>query len=194
MDSPQKADAGGRPRALRWPALCWIAVLLMIGIVQIVRAQWVDTGVFFAAAGLVAVSPWAPPRPSRRVPLRAMVAGAATAGLVVCVAPRHSAGAVAAVTAVGVVALALAWAGSSAGPRPWPPALRRLGWAWAGLVIAGCLWELAQFILSEIFPGSPAYALSNLLDPLLDGDPGRIAFATVWVASGAFLLLRGGRR
>lgn len=39
----------------------------------------------------------------------------------------------------------------------------------------------------------PAYALSNLLDPLMAGVAGQMLFVTVWMALGAFLMLRGRR-
>ena len=194
-DADARAGAAGRPsRALPWPVLCWVAVLVLIGIVQVVRAQWLDTVVFFGAALLVVTARWTPPLTARPVPLRVMVVGAALAGLVVCVLPRHGGGMVSAVTAIGIAALALAWPGASEGPRPWTPGLRRLAWVWSGILVAGCLWELAQFILSRIHPDAPSYALSDLLDPLLDGVPGRILFTAAWLAGGLFLLRRGPRR
>ncbi|MDQ4215631.1 hypothetical protein [Microbacterium capsulatum] len=186
--------AAERSPVLPWPVACWTAVLLLIGIVQIVRAQWFDTAVFFGAAALVVAIRWLPPRAARRVPLRAVAAGAVAAGVVVSLLPRHSGGMDSAVVAIGVAAVALAWPGTSAGPRPWTAGLRRLGAVWAALVIAGCVWELVQFIVSVIHPADPSYALSNLLDPLLDGAPGRIGFVAVWLAGGMFLLRGGGRR
>lgn len=185
--------AGRRSRALPWPVLCWVTVLLLIGIVQVVRAQWFDTVVFFGAALLVVAARWTPPVTARRVTLRVIVAVAALAGLVVCVLPRHGGGMVSAVAVIGIAALALAWSGTPAGPRPWAPGLRRLAWVWSGLVVAGCLWELAQFILGEIHPDAPSYALSDLVDPLLDGAPGRLLFTAAWLAGGIFLLRRGPR-
>ncbi|MFD6698094.1 MULTISPECIES: hypothetical protein [unclassified Microbacterium] len=186
--------AGRRSRALPWPVLCWVTVLVLIGAVQIVRAQWFDAIVFFGAALLVVAARWAPPTRTRRAPLRMIVAGAALAGLVVGLLPRHGSGMVAAVTAIGIAAVALAWPGAPAGPPPWTRDLRRLAWLWSGLVVAGCLWELVQFILSRIHPDAPSSALSDLMDPLLDGAPGRILFAAVWLAGGVFLLRAGARR
>jgi len=193
MDAEAGA-AGRRSRALPWPVLCWITVLLLIGIVQIVRAQWFDTVVFFGAALLVVAARWTPAIAARLVPSRVIVAGAVLAGIVACVLPRHGGGMVSAVAAIGIAALGLAWPGIGVGPRPWPPGLRRLAWVWGGLLVAGCLWELAQFILGRIHPDAPSYALSDLLDPLLDGAPGRILFTAAWLAGGVFLLRRGSRR
>jgi hypothetical protein len=60
-------------------------------------------------------------------------------------------------------------------------------------MVLGCLWELAQFILGLTRPGDPAFALSDLLDPLLAAWPGRLVFILLWLAGGCFLLLRGRR-
>lgn len=60
-------------------------------------------------------------------------------------------------------------------------------------MILGCLWELAQFIIGLVHPQDPAYALSDLLDPLLATWPGRLAFIALWLAGGCFLVRRGRR-
>lgn len=193
MDTP--ADAvHSRSAALRWPVACWLAVLLLIGVVQLVRAQWFDAAVFFGAALVAVASRWVPPRQARRAPRSALVLGAAIAAAAAGVLPRHSGALGAVVVAVGVAALAVAWPAPSAGPRRWPSGLRRLAWAWGTLVVAGCLWELVQFIAGRLHPNAPSYALSDLIDPLLDAAPGRIVFAVAWLACGVYLLRRGGAR
>ncbi|GAA4479198.1 hypothetical protein GCM10023171_04350 [Microbacterium panaciterrae] len=195
MSSRANADAAGRRwAALPWPVACWVTVLLLTGIVQILRAQWFDTAVFFAAALFVVVSRWIPARAARRVPQWAILAGAAAAGLVVCLLPRHSVGMIAMIIAVGAGALALTWPGGSAASSRWTRGLRLLGGAWCGLVVAGCLWELAQFVLGQLHPADPSYAFSNLLDPLLDVAPGKVLFIAAWLACGVLLLRRGGGR
>ena len=154
MDSRGNADAAGaRRRAVRWPVLCWVAVLLLTGIVQVVRVQWFDAAVFGAAAVVVMASPRIPSGGAFRAPLRAVTAGAVTAGLVLCLLPRHSAPMVVVVIAIGAAAVAFAWGGTSTPPRPWSRSLRRLGWAWTGLVVAGCLWESPSSSSASSIPG-----------------------------------------
>jgi hypothetical protein len=65
--------------------------------------------------------------------------------------------------------------------------------AWSVILVAGCLWELAQFIVGRIAPTQPSFALSDLVDPLLDVPLGKAVFAMAWLACGAFLVLRGRR-
>ncbi|MFE6735762.1 hypothetical protein [Microbacterium sp. NPDC057650] len=200
MDPHAEQDAAGRGGdrhgpGLRWPALCWGTILLLIGVVQIVRAQWFDTAVFLTAAVAVAASTVLPRRVPAAVPLRPLAAAAIGLGAFLCLMPRHSAGMAAVVLLTGAGSLVVAWrGGASAGPRQWTPGLRRLGAVWAVALIAGCVWELVQFILGETAPDRPTYALSDLIDPLLDGTAGRSAFIVAWLACGVFLLRRGRRR
>lgn len=176
-----------------WAVGCWIAVLLLIGVVQILRAQWIDTAVFFGAAVLVLVADRFPSAARARPSVRALILAAVPMGLALCLLPRHGIGMVCTVAAIGTAAVASTWQGRTAPRRPWTPTLRRLAWAWAGIVVAGCLWELAQFILGRIHPADPSFALSDLIDPMLDASPGRILFVVLWLAVGIFLLRRGGR-
>lgn len=194
MDSHPDArrDTSGR-RAVSWPLACWVAVLVLIGLVQIVRAQWFDTAVFFGAALLVVLGGRIPPRGTGRLSPRTLALGAVPTGLALCLLPRHSVGMVVVITVVGLTAVVLSWPGAPAAPRPWTPALRRLAGVWIGLFVVGCLWELAQFLLGRLHPDDASYALSDLLDPVLDGAPGRILFVVVWLAGGVYLLRRGRR-
>lgn len=187
---------GARPGPkLRWSVICWTVVLTLTGVVQVMRGQWFDTVFFFAAATLTALGPWLPRREARNVPR-----GRAALGLLIALAaglsllPRHSGWMVGVLLLLGLVAVVFAWTLPSGDPRTrprWTPGLRQLGLAWAAVVIAGCVWELAQFVLGYLQPDQPAYALSDLIDPLLDGWPGKAVFVAVWLAGGAFLLHRG---
>lgn len=89
----------------------------------------------------------------------------------------------------GVVAGMLAWpqrAAPSAGSRP---AGR---WAWAGVAVLVCVWQLAAFLLQQ--PGSDRLhdhpTVSLLIDPLVDSQPGRGVALAVWLAGGYVLLRR----
>lgn len=178
--------------------MSWVGVLLAIGVVQLVRAQWFDAAVFLGVAALLAIDTIRRPTGDRG-PARSFATpdrrwlwgGAALVGVLACLSPRHSPLMQLLVCAVGVAALALAWLRGSAPAAPWSPGLRRLGWAWGTIVILGCLWELAQFIVGLVHPQDPAFALSNLLDPLLASWPGRVVFIALWVAGGCFLVRRG---
>lgn len=182
---------------LRWAVSCWVAVLVLTGVVQVLRQQWFDTAFFFAAAALTAAGPWLPVRASRRVPRGSTAIGiVVVVGVGLSLLPRHSLWMVAALAVVGLAAILYAWFAPSDGMpagRGWTPGLRWLGLAWVTAVIAGCLWELAQFILGYLKPDQRAYALSDLIDPLLDGWLGKAVFVAVWLAGGAFLLRRGRR-
>ncbi|WP_017792324.1 hypothetical protein [Leucobacter salsicius] len=196
VSSQAAGPRGDRPGPkLRWSVICWTVVLTLTGVVQVMRGQWFDTVFFFAAATLTAAGPWLPGREARNVP-----SGGTALGLLIALAaglsllPRHSSWMVGALLLVGLVALVFAWTSPSGDvqTRPrWTQGLRQLGLAWAAVVIAGCIWELAQFVLGYLKPDQPAYALSDLIDPLLDGWPGKAAFVAVWLAGGAFLLHRG---
>ena len=198
-------DARGRPRP-GWAVMCWVAVLVLTGTVQVLREQWFDTALFFSAAALTAAGPWLPGlRVGKRPRHGAMLGTLMAVGIGLSLLPRHSGWMALGLALVGAAALVLAWtapagrgcsrdrSGIGSSTRTWTHGLRALGIAWTIAVIAGCVWELGQFIWGYLEPTRPSYALSDLLDPLLDGWPGRAAFIAAWLAGGAFLLRRGGR-
>ena len=198
MDPQGKSDAGGERRhgdaaPARWPTVCWVAILALIGVVQVVRAQEFDAVVFFAAAGLVIVSRRMPQRGVRGMPARPLVIGAAIAAAVMSLLPRHSVPMMLAVLVTGAAAVVIAWRGSRTDRGRWPRVLRRLGVSWAVILVAGCVWELIQFIIGEIDPAQPSYALSDLVDPMLGTGLGRVVFIAAWLGCGVFLLRRGSR-
>jgi len=193
----------GEPVATRRvgiPVACWVFVLLAIGVVQIVRRQWFDAVVYFlAAAGVVLVAlGHSPRRPGRRIALPWLAGGAGVAAAILCFLPRHSAGMQIAVVIIGAVSVAVAWSAAAVArpdvPAKLTPGIRRLALAWALIVVAGCVWELVQFILGLVEPDSTWFALSDLLNPAVESVPGRVAFIAVWIAGGVWLLRRGGAR
>ena len=193
-------DAAAPVRRLSVPVVCWIFVLVAIGVVQVVRMQWFDAGAFVvAAAGIVLVVIGLLRRPVVRhmaLPWLAGAAGVVAAGL--CFLPRHGAAMQVVVAALGVLGVVLAWSTATMARPDAPTALTRgilrLALTWAVIVVAGCVWELIQFILGLVEPDAAWFSLSDLLNPLVDGVPGRVVFIALWVAGGVWLLRRGGKR
>lgn len=191
-----RTDAGEpspRARGWRWPVLCWLVILVLIGVVQIVRQQFFDATVFLFAIALMGTSVVLPVL-GRGIHPPVVVISATVLAIVAALLPRHSAGMIAAVLITGVLALVAAWPGAASAPRVWTPGLRRLALAWAVILIVGCLWELAEFVSGLIAPQHPSFALSDLVDPLLDTELGKAIFAGAWLSCGAFLALRGRSR
>lgn len=187
-------------RAQRWGAAAWIAILLLIGVVQIIRAQWFDAAVFLVAAPLLAVDAVRRARrapdaqPGRSLPpVRWAVILLVATGAAAMLLPRHALPMQLLLVAAGGLLIVWAWPQRPGGSAAWSPGPRRLAWSWALIVIAGCIWELGEFIVGLLRPAQPAYALSDLLDPLLAARPGRLLFVVVWIAGGLFLALRGRR-
>jgi len=196
--SPEDAADAVRRRP-RWSELCWIGVLAAIGVVQVIRGQWFDAIVYALlvtvtttdAVGLL------PERTrTRAVSLRVLLIAAVVFGAALIVLPRHSPAIMVVLAVVGVGAVVVAWPGPRT-PKsgPWPAGLRRLAWAWSGIVIAGCVWELGEFIAGLLAPHQASQALSDLADPALSTLWGKGVFVVVWMAVGLWLLRRGvGRR
>lgn len=197
-----RVSSGGPRSAQRrrgaWSAAAWIGIVVAIGVVQIVREQWFDAAVLLGAAlalSVVAVAitgagagRWTATPSARSA---ALCLGAL--GLAAAFSPRHSLLMQLLVCTAGGAAILFAWPQRALPGRTWTPGQRRLAVRWALIVIAGCLWELGQFIASRLHPERPAYALSDLLDPLMAGVPGQAVFVIAWTALGAFLMLRGRR-
>lgn len=187
-------------RRIGWVVGCWIAVLVLIGAVQVVRVQWFDAAVFFVAALAVALGPVVPHTRHTRSPLHLAVLAvrAVAVGVAMLLVPSHGPAMKALVITIGVAAAALAWDGRAvrapAAPTAWTPGIRRLAVVWTAIVIAGCIWELAQFSLGLALPQGAWYSLSELADPFFLTPLGKALFTAAWLASGVWLLRRGGRR
>ena len=210
--NPRGGDARRR-RVLG--AAPWVLVLVAVGVVQAVRAQWVDAAMFLGiaaglaldAAGVFDRIAGAGPvgraasdtavrsRTARgRIGRAAAWAGLAFAAVVLVAATRH--GLVAGVVALllGVLAVAIAWAPAPA-PVPSPERRRprlRAAVLWAAVVVAASVWELATFIVGRIVPPvRPEFpSVSEIVDPLLDQPASRAVFVVVWLGLGGFLLTR----
>jgi len=177
-----------------WSAAAWIGIVVAIGAVQIVREQWFDAAVLLCAALALSVAA-ATGAGRRTATLSARTAALCLGalGLAAALSPRHSLLMQLLVCAAGGVAILFAWPQRALPDRAWTPGQRRLAIRWALIVIAGCLWELGQFVAGRLHPERPAYALSDLLDPLMARVPGQAVFVIAWTALGAFLMLRGRR-
>ncbi len=194
-------EANGRRRMSRG-ALAWLGIVAAIGVVQLFRRQWGDAAIFGGAAALIAAEALGMLRLGdrlRRPPRVALLVAGTIAAIVLTIVPRHSVWAGLVVALLGAAAVGAAWAPpreSQHTERPWPPALRRLGWAWAAVVVAACLWELTQVTLGGTTPGGRRThpALSDLLDPLVGAPFGQAVFAVCWLAMGLLLVTRGARR
>ncbi len=183
-----------------WAVACWVFILAAIGVVQIVRLQWFDTAVFAVAVlGVVLIARTTRPRRTPwRIGVPALAGTTAALGAVLCFLPRHSLVMQIVVVAAGLAAAVLAWSGAAvAQPERQTSAgtgIRRLAWAWGAILIAGCLWELTQFILGLVQPDAAWFSLSDLLNPAVATVPGKIVFVMLWLTGGAWLLRRGGAR
>jgi hypothetical protein len=193
-------DAAAPPRRLAVPVACWVFVLVAIGVVQVVRMQWFDAGTFAgAAAGVVLIAVGGRGHPAGRHLALPWLAGAAAAVAgALCFLPRHGLAMQAVIVALGALAVVLARSTVAMARPDAPTALSRgilrLALTWAVIVVAGCVWELIQFILGLVEPDAAWFSLSDLLNPVVDGVPGRVVFIALWVAGGVWLLRRGGRR
>lgn len=182
------------------PAL-WIAVLVLMGLFQLVfRHELFDAVVFLGfALALVADSRgwlgtpptrgWAPPRP-------VIAALVAIGTIALTLAPRHGVIAGVVVVSAGIVMVAFGWLElpRDTGRVPVTGArFVRAAWAWAGVAIALCLWELTMYFLGRYSPGGgDAYpALSDLVDPLVEQPPGRAVFSLLWLLGCVALVRRG---
>ncbi len=203
MSTDGTGAAAGRTRGRpSRAALAWLAVIGLIGIVQLARGQWGDAALFGAAGVVVAVSALSTRRAGRHAgrPAAPVIASGAVLLIVaLSVVPRHSVWALIAVVITGAAAAVTTWrqpAADDSRAQAWTPALRTLAWSWAAIVIVASLWELLQVTLGRILPGGRAAypALSDLLDPLVTPPIGQTLFAMCWVALGVFLATRGGRR
>ena len=205
VDAHPVAPTAAEPRTVTPGTVTWLVVLAAVAVVQLDRHAWSDSTVLFAVLAVLLVDR------SGRLPHGSVavagtgpvVIGAAVlAGAVLFLAPRHGAVAGFTVAAVGAGALAYAWPDRAddepgALDRPvWDRPTSRTAAAWSAAWIAGCLWELAMFLLGgtetdgrDVYP-----AASDLLDPLLANPLTKALFVVVWLTAGVGLIARTDRR
>jgi hypothetical protein len=178
-------------------ALPWIAILVIIGTVQLIRDAPVDSVIFAVVAVLITLDAAGvlPQLPEVRVPLAALVVGGVLAAVLLVLVPRHGLFAGVVVSAVGLAAVAIAWSRPAAESRMPRRQVLRGAVLWASVTVALCLWELSSFLLGRSTADTKIAhpAVSDLLDPAVDTWPGRIVFVVVWVAA-MIGFVRVGRR
>lgn len=168
-------------------ALPWIAILLIIGTVQLIRDAPIDSVVFAVVAVLIALDAVGvlPRLPAMRVPFGALVLVGALAAVLLTIAPRHGLLAGIVVSGIGIAAVAIAWTQPAAENGTLDRRVLRGAVLWASVTVLLCLWELSSFLLGRFTVDTKIAhpAVSDLLDPAVDTVPGRIVFVVVWVAA-----------
>ncbi|MDQ1553828.1 MAG: hypothetical protein QOK46_906 [Microbacteriaceae bacterium] len=196
----------------------WTLILVITGLFQLLRGAPVDAAFFLViatllmadAAGLLWFAGTGLPRRGL------IVVTAILLGLLLVLVPRHGAAAGIVVGTAGIGLLALAWSPSpppqsptsraarvvsarvvAARPVPARPSgISRSAIAWTAIAIAGCLWEVATFLLGLPSPAASTEhpSISILLDPVLGSAGGKIGFVAVWLIVLVWLLRRTGAR
>lgn len=179
--------------------MAWLTILVIICLVQVARQQWIDALIFAVAAALLGVEALgllrrldAIPRPALSITIA--VGAASAVGLLL--APRHSTAAGLVMVVIAAAALLSTWRSTARESAPWPRALRMLGWWWATVGIVACIWEVLQVALGGLVVNGRVEhpALSDLVNPLLDVQLGKIVFVLLWMTLGVYLVRRGVRR
>jgi hypothetical protein len=196
------AEPGGGPTTTAtprpWPTALWIAVPVLAGLVQLLRGEAADAGIFLVPAFLLAAdAAGALPRVTAAAPAlpRLLALGTLVVGAVLALTPRHGIADGVGMVLLGAAVLAAAWPDP---PRRSAPVNRRFGRSaalWATLAVAVAAWELLAFLLG--LPSAAATlrhpAISDVLDPVADLPLGRAALAAAWTLAGLGLLRRGRR-
>src|SRR5690606_27118148 len=184
----------------------WLLLCLIMAWLQFLRGAHAEAAVFAGLPLLLIVDATGGPERllgdrlpavSRRLPSRPVLTVVAVlVGVPRAAAPRYSPALAVLIGARGLLAVLLVWPDGAPPERPErQPALDRGRVAWAAVCVAACGFEVSAYLLSR---GSATAAeqhpaVSDLVGPLLDTDPGRLAFAAAWVAGGIALLRRGWR-
>lgn len=145
-------------------------------------------------AGVVPAPAWAAIRPGgrRRLIVGALLAAAVAYAIVIGSFIRYSWPATAGIISLGTIVVLIGWHGPVRA-RPDGGRLPVAGTlAWAGVLVAGCLWELAA-LLEQPSLTTDSFAhptISTLTDPLLATSPGRAVVLLAWVGFGWYLVER----
>ena len=168
-------------------ALPWVAILVIIGTVQLIRDAPVDSVIFWVMAVLITLDAVGvlPQLPAARVPFAALALGGALAVVLLVLAPRHGLLAGIVVSVIGIAAVTITWSRPSAEPPARDRLVLRGAVLWASVTVVLCLWELSSFLLGRFTLDTKIAhpAVSDLLDPAVDTWAGRIVFVAVWVAA-----------
>ena len=128
----------------------------------------------------------------RRLLVVALLAGGVAYAGVVGSFTRYSWPVTAGIIGLGTVVVIIGWHGPLR-RRPDRGRLPVAGTlAWAVVLVAGCLWELAALLLQpSITTDSYAHpTISTLTDPVLASSPGRAVVLAAWLAFGWYLVER----
>lgn len=172
-------------RVLAEPA---VVAMLLATVAHVARRNLTDVVLFLGMAGVVAIDRVAPLREVRRalpdVRTRTVVAVAVGYGVLVLPLVRGGVAMRLVLAVPGLVALALLVRTRQSARRG--PAPGR-GWVlWPVLLVLGCLFELANFLMQPD-PMTPNHAhpvLSDIVEPWLGSGPARGVFCAVWLVLG----------
>lgn len=160
---------------------------------QLWRGAWVDGTLFAALVGMLVIDRLTEGRivlirRAAEAPAWVIVSTAAVIGVVLVASPRHGDVNAIAITAIGVLALVLAWSPIRRRPPRPAHAYRRSAVTWSILGVVFCLWEAIAYIASVSGGGDEFPTVSVLLDPLLEWPLGRALFTIIWLIGGLSLL------
>ena len=181
----------------RWSlsAILWICVLGIMAGFQTWRGAYVDGILFFALVAMLVLDRLTGGRlvilKKHIVAPKVVTLGiTGVLGLILLLAPRHSWIDLAALVAIGVTVLIVAWEPAPERTRRPRKAMVRSVWFWSLATLALGLWETTAFVLSVTVPNGNKYfpTISVLLDPFVESMVGRLIFVGLWLAIGYGLL------
>jgi hypothetical protein len=186
------ASDGADPAWWRVFAEPAVVAMLLATVAHVARRNVTDVVVFLGMAGVVSIDRVAPVRDAcRRLPevsTRAVVATALGYGLLIVPLVRGG-GLMRLVLALpGLLALVLLLRTGESERRAGAPGR---GWVvWTVLLVSGCLFELANFLVQPdpMTPNHDHPVLSDIVEPWLGNGPARGAFCALWLFLGWRLL------
>lgn len=166
-----------------------------MAVFQTWRGAYVDGSLFFALVAMLVIDRLTGGRlvilKKHIVAPKAVTLGiTGVLGLILLLAPRHSWIDLAALVAIGVTVLIVAWEPAPERTKRPRKAMARSVWFWSLATLALGLWETTAFVLSVSVPNGIEYfpTISVLLDPFVESMIGRLIFVGLWLAIGYGLL------
>jgi hypothetical protein len=202
---PAHDEPAAAPRRVTFGTVAWLVILALIVVVRLSRQAWPDVALLLVVLAVL-LADLAGRLPHGTLDVAAtgpgVIGAAVLAGVVLVLAPRFGGVAGVAVVAVGVGTVAYAWPdrppddSAAEDLTTWNERTTHTATAWAAAWIAGCLWELAMFLLGGRTPdaGEEYPAVTDLVNPVVDNSAGKALFVVVWLAAGVWLLGRVDRR